>query len=84
VQVNLTSSTAVTITNDDSENASFTAPSVSSDTNLVFIFKGIDANRSVGFDKVTVTVRNTTTQPPSSSHHSSKSSSGCFITSVLN
>ena len=76
----------VVIANSDDLDASFQAPSVSSNTDLVFILKTADANRSVGFDKVTITVRDTgdTSQPSPSSHSSDGGGSGCFINALLN
>ncbi len=71
----------VSIQNADTlENATFRAPNVSTDTHLVFMLKATNANRSVGFDKVGVTVRNT----GSSSSRSSGGGGGggCFITSL--
>jgi hypothetical protein len=78
----------VSISGSNTLNASFTAPSVSSDAELVFLLKATDANRSVGFDKVTVKVRDTGSSSHTSTSGSSRSSGGggggCFIVSVLN
>jgi hypothetical protein len=79
---------SVPISGSSALNASFTAPSVSSDTDLIFILKATDANRSVGFDKVTVTVRDTGSSSHTSTSSSSRSSGGggggCFIVSLRN
>lgn len=66
----------VVISDSASTQAGFKAPGVDSDTDLVFMLKATDANRSVGFDKVTVTVR------PSSGGGGS-SSGGCFLTALF-
>ncbi|MDA8139369.1 MAG: C10 family peptidase [Desulfobacteraceae bacterium] len=51
------------ITGSNQSTATFTAPSVSADTTMVFRFKAIDNSGNVGFDDCTVTVRNTDAPP---------------------
>jgi hypothetical protein len=69
----------VTLSDYDTLNASFRAPEVDADTDLVFMLKVTDTDRSVGFDKVTVTVR---PHPPRSSGGGSSSGNGCFIATL--
>ncbi len=56
-----TAGTAVTLTNANSANASFSAPQVSADTALTFQLVVTDNQGATGSDAVVVTVRNVTT-----------------------
>ncbi len=74
----------VTLIDAGTLSASFRAPSVSADTELVFMLKATNAARSVGFDKVVVTVRDTGSSsavtPEDDRGGEKGSSGGCFIT----
>ncbi len=74
------------ITDGDTQEASFTAPYVTKDTDYVFMLKAVDAERGVGYAKCTITVHdigNSSASAPVSPSSSSRSSSGgCFIESL--
>lgn len=71
----------VVLSDHDTLNASFRAPEVDAPTDLVFMLKVTDTKRSVGFDKVTVTVHPNKSSPPSGG---SGSSGPCFISIMQN
>ena len=58
-------------------------PSVSSDTQLVFRLKAIDSQGGVGYDDVTITVRDTGDSDSGGGSSSSSSGGGCFIGTLL-
>ncbi|MCJ8501918.1 C10 family peptidase [Desulfatitalea alkaliphila] len=69
----------VVLSDYDTLNATFRAPEVDATTDLVFMLKVTDTNRSVGFDKVTVTVLPNRSSPSSGG---SGSSGPCFISTL--
>jgi hypothetical protein len=83
LQVGIGDSTpTVTILNRNTlDQAYFTAPRVGADTQLVFMLKATDNNRSVGFDKIAITVRGTGLLS-SRSGGGGSSGGGCFITTL--
>lgn len=78
------SGTSVSLNTPTSYSTSFTAPSVTTDSQLVFMLKAVDGQRGVGFDKISVTVRNVESSTPAPTPPSSGSGGGggCFMSSM--
>jgi hypothetical protein len=75
---------AVVIHNATSTTATFTAPNVHSETQLVFQLRAEDGNRAHGTDSVTVTVGNTDgSVAPAAPASSGGGSSGCFAATAI-